>query len=59
MKTIKNDYCIRQFVSSDTLIPAMTNVSLQDGYLYYTDRNYIMMEQDHKYYEIACKRLLM
>jgi hypothetical protein len=25
MKTIKNDYCIRQFVSSDTLRPAMMN----------------------------------
>lgn len=37
MKTIKNDYCIRQFVSSDTLRPAMTKVSLQDGYLYSTD----------------------
>lgn len=37
MKTIKNDYCIRQFVSSDTLRPAMTKVSLQDGYLYSTN----------------------
>lgn len=37
MKTIKNDYCIRQFVGSDTLRPAMTKVNLQDGYLYSTD----------------------
>ena len=41
MKTIKNDYCIRQFVSSDTLRPAMTKVSLQDGYLYSTDASIV------------------
>ncbi|MDD2284724.1 MAG: hypothetical protein PHU98_06355 [Mariniphaga sp.] len=37
MKTIKNDYCIRQFVGSDTLRPAMAKVNFQDGYLYSTD----------------------
>jgi hypothetical protein len=37
MKKIQNDYCIRQFVSSDKLRPALTNVSLQNGYLYSTD----------------------
>jgi len=41
MKTIKNDYCIRQFVSSDTLRPAMTKVNLQDGYLYSTDAHIV------------------
>lgn len=41
MKTIKNDYCIRQFVSDDTLRPAMTKVSLQDGYLYSTDASIV------------------
>lgn len=37
MKTIKNDYCIRMFVGSDNLRPAMTKVNLQDGYLYATN----------------------
>jgi len=41
MKTIKNDYCIRQFVGSDTLRPAMTKVNLQDGYLYSTDAHIV------------------
>lgn len=37
MKTFKNDYCIRMFTGSDTLRPALTKVSLQDGYLYATN----------------------
>lgn len=37
MKNIRNDYCIRMFVGSDTMRPAMTKVSLQDGYLYATN----------------------
>lgn len=41
MKTIKNDYCIRMFVSSDTLRPAMTKVHLQDGYLYSTNAHIV------------------
>lgn len=41
MKTIRNDYCIRMFVGSDNLRPAMTKVSLQDGYLYATDAHIV------------------
>jgi len=56
MKTIKNDYCIRQFVSSDTLRPAMTKVSLQDGYLYSTDASIVVkIKADlcvHSYIEV-------
>lgn len=37
MKNIRNDYCIRMFVGNDSLRPAMTEVSLQDGYLYSTN----------------------
>jgi hypothetical protein len=37
MKTIKNDYLIRMFVSNDSLRPAMMNVSLQDDFLYATN----------------------
>ena len=37
MKTIKNDYCIRMFVGNDDIRPAMTKVSLQDGFLYATN----------------------
>ena len=37
MKNIRNDYCIRMFVGNDPLRPAMTEVSLQDGYLYSTN----------------------
>jgi hypothetical protein len=41
MKTIKNDYLIRQFVASDSFRPAMMKVSLQDGYLYATDAHIV------------------
>jgi hypothetical protein len=37
MKTIKNDYCIRQFAGKDTLRPALMKINLRDGYLYSTD----------------------
>ena len=37
MKTIKNDYCIRQFVGNDELRPAFNSVSLDNGFLYATD----------------------
>lgn len=37
MKTIKNDYCIRQFVGNDKLRPAFNSVSLENGFLYATD----------------------
>lgn len=41
MKNIRNDYCIRMFVGSDSLRPAMTKVSLQDGYLYATNAHIV------------------
>lgn len=37
MKTIKNDYCIRQFVGNDRLRPAFNSVSFDNGFLYATD----------------------
>ncbi len=37
MKNVRNDYCIRMFVGSDSMRPAMMKVSLQDGYLYATN----------------------
>ena len=37
MKTIKNDYCIRQFVGNDKLRPAFSHVGLDNGFLYSTD----------------------
>lgn len=37
MKTIKNDYCIRQFVGHDNLRPQFAFVSHSDGYLYATN----------------------
>ena len=37
MKTIKNDYCIRQFVGHDELRPAFSHVSFDNGFLYATD----------------------
>lgn len=37
MKTIKNDYLIRQFVASDDFRPAMTKVSYDNGFVYATD----------------------
>lgn len=37
MKNIRNDYCIRMFLGSYNSRPAITKVSLRDGYLYATD----------------------
>ena len=37
MKTIKNDYCIRQFVGNDNLRSALNSVSLENGFLYATN----------------------
>ena len=37
MKTIKNDYLIRQFVGSDAIRPAMTKVNFDNGFVYATD----------------------
>lgn len=41
MKNIKNDYCIRMFVGSDSQRPKFMKVNLQDGYLYATNAHIV------------------
>jgi hypothetical protein len=41
MKTIKNDYCIRQFVGNDNLRPQLNQVSFDNGYIYATDAHIV------------------
>lgn len=41
MKTIKNDYCIRQFVGDDEYRPYFSEVNFSDGFLYSTNSHIV------------------
>jgi hypothetical protein len=37
MKTIKNDFCLKMFLGNDCYRPALSSISLKNGYLYATN----------------------